>query len=120
MHADIREIFHELRQHKDELVRITQRNHEMSQALKQATEELANAANNLKVQVDNGISFIQSVPNRIQAALDSATNDADAVAAVQAVTAQLKTEGDQLSAALQTPPTAPPVDSNQPATPPAA
>lgn len=110
MHPDLREIFHELRQHKDELVRAIQRNHDVSQALKTATEELANAASNLKVQVDNGITFIQSVPNRIQAALDSAGNDADAVAAVQAVTAQLKSEGDLLSAALQAPPQVLPVD----------
>jgi ABC-type transporter Mla subunit MlaD len=107
MHPDIREIFHELRQHKDELVRATQRIEHMSQALTQATAELANAASNLKVQVDNATTFIQSVPGRIQDAINSAGNDGDAVAAVQAVTAQLKAEGDVLSAALQTPPPAP-------------
>lgn len=118
MHPDIREIFHELRQHKEELVRAIEKEKTMSQALTQATADLATASTNLKAQVDNAITYIQSVPNLIQKALDNAANDADAVAAVNTVISQLKSEGDTLSSALQSPPPAPvPAPVTPPATP---
>jgi hypothetical protein len=107
MHPDVREIFHELRIHRDELARTVEKDKHMSEALTKATHDLAAASADLKATVDNAVTFIQSVPGLIANAIESAVNDADAVAAVQAVTAQLRAEGDAVVTAMRTPPPAP-------------
>lgn len=107
MHPDVREIFHELQVHRDQIVRIREKDHQMSEALTQAALDLATASANLKAAVNDAVTFIQDVPGRIAQAIAGAANDADAVAAVEAVTADLKAETDVVVTALRTPPPAP-------------
>lgn len=116
MHPDIREIFHELRQHKDELVRALQRTETMNSAEQTAFDLLNAKADTLVKAVGDLTTLVSTEAQQLKDAL-AAGDGEDIVSAATALSAKLDTGIAAAQAALAPPVVAAPA---APVAPPAA